>query len=100
MTVLFVSAVCPKINPDTTLLIISWQKMYLIELIIKKLTQKKERPFYNPIEIDVEKIGDIEYENCEHVFMPIDSTNELLSCAKCGILVKRSELKNKNFFLR
>jgi len=72
--------------------------MYLIEFIIKKLTQKKERPTYNPIDNENIDNETQEYENCEHVFMPIDSTNELLSCTKCGILVKRTELKNKNFF--
>lgn len=69
--------------------------MYFIELIIKKLTQKKEKPTYNPMQNS--KIED--YESCEHIFMPIDSTNEILSCTKCGIIKKRSELKNKNFFL-
>ncbi len=31
--------------------------------------------------------------------MPIDSTNEVLSCTKCGFLAKRKDLKNKNFFM-
>lgn len=70
--------------------------MYFIELIIKKLTQKKEKPTNNPIVEDEFQ----DYESCEHIFMPIDSTNEILSCTKCGILVKRSELKNKNFFVQ
>lgn len=70
--------------------------MYFIELIIKKLTQKKEKPSYNPMNSEIPQ----EYEACEHVFMPLDSTNETLSCTKCGIIVKRSELKNKNFFLQ
>lgn len=70
--------------------------MYLLELIIKKLTQKKERPIYNPLSSNENS----DYENCEHIFMPIDSTNEILSCSKCGVLVKRSELKNKNFFVQ
>lgn len=70
--------------------------MYCIEYIIKKLTQKREKPKYNPVsEKELE-----DYENCEHVFMPVDSTNETLSCTKCGMLVKRSELKNKNFFIQ
>lgn len=72
--------------------------MYFIELILKKLTQKKEKPTYNPYN----KISDeenLDYESCEHIFMPIDSTNETLSCTKCGLLAKRSELKNKNFFM-
>lgn len=71
-------------------------KMYIIELLIKILTNKKEKPMYNPLsEPEIQ-----DYEDCEHTFMPIDSTNEILSCTKCGILVKRSELKNKNFFAR
>jgi hypothetical protein len=75
--------------------------MYLIELIIKKLTQKKERPTYNPLDSENDsQAATKDYENCEHVFMPIDSTNELLSCTKCGALVRKDELKNKNFFRR
>jgi len=75
--------------------------MYLIELIIKKLTQKKEQPTFNPLDIENTSQKEIqEYESCEHIFMPIDSTNELLSCTKCGILVRKDELKNKNFFIR
>ena len=69
--------------------------MYFIEWIIKKLTHKEEKPTYNPIASSDETV----YESCEHIFMPIDSTNETLSCTKCGFLVKRSELKSKNFFL-
>jgi hypothetical protein len=71
-------------------------KMYFIELIIKKLTQKKELPTYNP-EAQSENQ---DYESCEHIFMPVDSTEEILSCTKCGILVNRKDLKNKNFFIK
>jgi len=71
--------------------------MYFIELIIKKLTRKKEN-YYNPL-IENENANQ-DYEKCEHIFMPIDSTNEVLSCSKCGITAKRSELKNKNFFMQ
>lgn len=66
--------------------------MYFIELIIKKITQKKSKPVYKPISEN--QIQD--YEDCEHIFMPIDSTNEILSCTKCGFLIKRSEFKNKD----
>lgn len=69
--------------------------MYFIEYIIKKLTQKKEKTIYSLISDNEIK----DYENCEHIFMPVDSTGETLSCTKCGMLVKRSELKNKNFFI-
>lgn len=73
--------------------------MYFIEYIVKKFTKKKKQPIYNPV------LGNEtqDYENCEHVFMPIDSTGEVLSCTKCGKLTKQSELKNemknKNFFM-
>lgn len=70
--------------------------MYFIELIIKKLTQKKDKPKYSPA-FDNELQ---DFENCEHIFMPIDSTNEILSCTKCGFMAKRDEPKNKNFFVQ
>lgn len=70
--------------------------MYIIELIIKKLTQKEEKPSYNPLIKEKES----DYENCEHTFMPLDSTSQTLSCTKCGLIVKKAELKNKNFFIR
>lgn len=70
--------------------------MYIIELLVKIFTHKKEKTMYNPlIENEIE-----DYEECEHTFMPIDSTNETLSCTKCGLLVKKSDLKYKNFFMR
>lgn len=68
--------------------------MYFIELIIKKFTKKKDEPVYNPLS-DVPKD---EYETCEHNFMPIDSTEEVLSCINCGLVVKKKDLKRKNFF--
>jgi len=68
--------------------------MYIIELILKQFCKKKETPTYNPMqESEV-----VDYESCEHTFMPIDSTNEFLSCTKCGMLVKKDELKSKNIF--
>ena len=54
----------------------------------------------NPLEeIPLEdELSDNDSENCEHIFMPIDSTGEILACSKCGQLIKRSELKPLNFF--
>lgn len=72
--------------------------MFIIEFIIKKLTGKKEKPEYNPLQDNSISKGQSDYEVCEHTFMPIDSTNETLSCTKCGILAKRSELRDMNFF--
>lgn len=69
--------------------------MFIIEFIIKKFICKKEEPLYNSLSENENK----NYEGCEHVFMPIDSTNEVLSCTKCGMLVNHNELKDENFFI-
>lgn len=75
-------------------------KMFFIEYIIKKFTQKKEKDVYNPVSIEEKQ----DYEGCEHIYMPIDSDGETLSCTKCGTLCKKSEikdeLKKKNFFMQ
>jgi len=71
--------------------------MYIIELIIKKLTRltrKRETPDYNPL-----PETEADYDTCEHTFMPVDSTGEILSCTQCGLLVKKNQLKSKNFFM-
>ena len=52
---------------------------------------------YIPLEEDIENQEDL---NCEHIFLPIDSTGEILACSKCGDLKKRSDLKDKNIFKR
>lgn len=31
--------------------------------------------------------------NCEHNFMPVDSTGLVLACTKCGFVVKKRERK-------
>ncbi|MDD3593725.1 MAG: hypothetical protein PHX18_03755 [Candidatus Gastranaerophilales bacterium] len=53
--------------------------MYLIERIVKLLQNKKEAP-----EIKEEQ------EECEHIFLPIDSSCEYLACSKCGLIIKNS----------
>lgn len=68
--------------------------MYFIEFIIKKIKKYREKPEWNPLQ--KEKSPD--FEACEHIFMPVDSTGEILSCTSCGLLIKRNELKTNNFF--
>lgn len=65
--------------------------MYIFELIVKMFSSKplKERPE-----------EEVEYEACEHVFMPVDTTGQKLSCINCGLLVDRGDLKYKNFFMQ
>ena len=69
--------------------------MYFIELLVKKFRKKQsQEDEYNPLEEENEE----DYEKCEHIFMPIESTGEVLSCRNCGLVVKREELKDINFF--
>lgn len=68
--------------------------MYFIELLIKKFKQKEEqKEQYNPLDEPKQ-----EEEVCEHIFMPIDSTGEVLACKNCGLTVHRKDLKDINFF--
>ena len=79
--------------------------MYLLELIVKYfkkdrfnevLEEHDENTALNPLE----EIQEVETdENCDHIFMPIDSTEEILACSKCGLVVNRKDLKYKNFFM-
>lgn len=79
--------------------------MYLLELIVKYfkkdrfnevLEEHDENTALNPLE----EIPEVETdENCDHIFMPIDSTEEVLACSKCGLVVNRKDLKYKNFFM-
>lgn len=60
--------------------------MYIIELIIKKFFSKANG-YIKP-----KTFEEIEEGRCNHVFMPIDSTGEILACNKCGAVVTRSVL--------
>jgi hypothetical protein len=68
--------------------------MYFIELIVKKFRKKEKiQDSYDPM-----KEEEREEESCEHIFMPIDSSGEILSCRNCGQIVHRKDLKDINFF--
>ena len=69
--------------------------MYFIELIVKWINPKiKYKQKYNPFFED-ELSHD---ENCEHIFLPTDSTGEILACTKCGLIVNKENLKDINIF--
>lgn len=71
--------------------------MYFIEFIVNKfLKKKKQEDTFNPL--DEKSSDEDDYENCEHIFMPIDSTGDILSCSKCGLVVNRKDLKKQNIF--
>lgn len=72
--------------------------MYLFELIVKWINPNKKyepRKKYDPFgQEDIENS-----DTCEqHIFLPIDSSEETLACSKCGLVVNRNDLKDKNIF--
>lgn len=69
--------------------------MYIIEKLIKiyfKLT-KKEKNIVLPSNEDVSEIEDV--ITCNHNFMPIDSTGEILACSRCGYLIRKDALRKR-----
>ena len=73
--------------------------MYIFELITEFIKGKKYKRSveYNPLEVIPDGLEE-NSETCEHLFMPLDSSKELFACKYCGLVVPRSELKNKNIF--
>lgn len=61
--------------------------MYIFEFFIKWLNKRATK------KVKAEK-PDFKEEDealtCEHNFMPIDSTGEVLACTKCGFVVKKN----------
>lgn len=73
--------------------------MYIIEKIIKLLQKHNQRNsnVYLPKNEDTTELEDV--ITCNHNFMPIDSTGEILACSKCGYLITKKRLnKNRNIF--
>jgi hypothetical protein len=73
--------------------------MYIFELISEFIKGKKYKKSveYNPLEVVPDGLEE-DSENCEHLFMPLDSTKELFACKYCGLVVPRKDLKNVNIF--
>lgn len=67
--------------------------MYIIELLAKICKEKRQKRL-NTLVSD-------EPERCSHIFIPIDSTGEILACSKCGEVIKKGEVefKPKNPFV-
>ncbi|MBD5402761.1 hypothetical protein HDR58_08185 [bacterium] len=73
--------------------------MYIFELIAQAFKPKrKSKNNFNPLE----EIDDIieDSDKCEHLFMPLDSSNEMFACKYCGLIVPKEKLKNINIFAR
>ena len=69
--------------------------MYIIEKIIKLILKAKKKN--NNIQVqsyeDNAELEDI--LTCQHNFMPIDSTGNVLACSKCGYLINKSRIKQQ-----
>ena len=71
--------------------------MYIFELIANAFRSKNRNcNTYNPLNSTDELIEDS--DNCEHLFMPLDSSNTMFACKNCGLVVSKEDLKNKNIF--
>lgn len=66
--------------------------MYIFELIVKLFSPKKTE-HVQTLEYQDEKTDD-----CEHIFLPVDSSQEVLACCKCGLVVNKKDLKDINIF--
>lgn len=61
--------------------------MFILDILLKKIFPQKlgEEYNYDPLI----QADDEDDEDCEHEFMPVDSTGETLACIKCGFIVQR-----------
>ncbi len=60
--------------------------MYIFELITKLFKKKsiKQTSFYNTNEIEDET------QDCDHLFLPLDMSEQYLACKYCGLVVKNN----------
>lgn len=68
--------------------------MYIFEWITKFIKGKTYKPSVRTDYITSD--GEDLLENpdeCEHVFMPLDSSEEFFACKYCGIVVSKENLK-------
>ena len=68
--------------------------MFIFEWITKFIKGKTYKPSVRTDYIPSD--GEDLLENpdeCEHVFMPLDSSEEMFACKYCGIIVKKENLK-------
>ena len=68
--------------------------MYIFELITRLF--KPHGKVSDSQDFIVKEDGLVENsEECEHLFMPLDSSNEYFACKNCGMVVSSQELNNK-----
>lgn len=65
--------------------------MYIFEIIAKLIRNGKLK--HNSLQED--ELQET-YENCEHIYLAIDSTKDYLACNKCGNVIKNTQKSVKN----
>ena len=67
--------------------------MYIIEVFIKWLNKNKRGTLANPNKYYEESYKEEADEalTCNHNFMPVDSTGNVLACTKCGFVLKNKD---------
>lgn len=68
--------------------------MYIFEWLFKYL---ENRPNVTPKNYDPSQVIENTQE-CEHFFMPIDSTGQMFACKYCGLVLPKNKIENKNIF--
>ena len=72
--------------------------MYILELLFNAFKNKKiKKQTYDPMEITGTELEE-DSDECEHLFLPLDASNEYFACKYCGLVVPKEKLKNKNIF--
>ena len=73
--------------------------MYFIDLIFKKLLKNiDERQEFEDRTPSFQQ-EESDDETCEeHVFLPVDSTGEVLACVNCGLVIHKKDLHKQNPF--
>ena len=67
--------------------------MYIFELLFEAFKNPKfKKKTYNPLD-DISKSEEEEEEDCNHCFLPLDSSQEYFACKFCGKVVHKSQLK-------
>jgi|InofroStandDraft_1065614.scaffolds.fasta_scaffold00341_37 hypothetical protein len=72
--------------------------MYIFELIAQlfKTKKYKQQNSFDPLNSETDEYEDS--ENCNHMFLPLDSSNTLFACKYCGLIMPREKLKDRNIF--
>ena len=68
--------------------------MYIFELLTKIFKGKKYKKMFT-YQADYKDDITENPDDCEHFFMPLDSTNEMFACKYCGLVIPKDKLHNK-----